>query len=145
MDKKITDFLSEERICALTTILPDGSPHAAALHFSHTNTPLTLFFSTENTSKKCKGLLKGEMGKASAVIGFSEQQWITLQLDGTVRAMTNKEELETSQGIHYAKHPNSAQYKDAPETLFLAFTPTWWRYTDYNTNPITIISSEKIS
>ena len=142
MDNKILAFLTQHRVCSLTTLLPDRSPHAAALHYSHISDPLTLYFSTENTSRKCLGLLKGEMVKGSVVVGFSEEEWITLQMDGEVRAISGQGELEKVHLVHYAKHPKSEKYKDEPETIFLAFMPTWWRYTDYNTDPMTILSLE---
>lgn len=141
MNETILDFLTKNRVSSLTTLLPDGTPHGAALHYSHIAEPLTLYFSTKNTSRKCEGLLNGETSKASVVIGFSEDEWITLQLDGEVKAL-EKDQLENIHKVHYAKHPNSEQFKDAPETVFLAFTPTWWRYTDHNTKPETIISSD---
>ena len=61
-------------------------------------------------------------------------------MDGQVRVL-RKDELPNVHEIHYAKHPNSAKYKDDPATIFLAFIPQWWRYTDFNTEPPTIISS----
>ncbi len=142
MDAKILEFLKSHRVCSLTTLLPDGSPHASALHFSHKGEPLELYFSTENTSRKCQGLLKGEVVKGSVVVGLSEEEWITFQIDGEVQAVLDAEELKKVQEIHYAKHPNSAQYKDDPATIFLKFTPKWWRYSDYNTKPMSVLSSE---
>lgn len=143
MDNKLIKFLVNHRVCSLTTLLPDSTPHAAALHFSHSDNPLTLYFSTENTSRKTRGLLNGETVKGAVVVGFSEDEWTTFQMDGDVKAITDKTELEKIHKIHYAKHPNSEKYKDDPATIFLAFTPTWWRYSDYNTDPMTILSSEK--
>lgn len=143
MDQPALDLLSKHRVCSLTTLLIDGSPHAAALHFSHAEDPLELYFSTENNSKKCENLLEGKTVLGSVVLGFSEDEWLTLQMDGVVRAVTEPEELSQIQTIHYKKHPNSEQYKDDPATLFLKFSPRWWRYTDYNTKPPTILSSEK--
>lgn len=141
MDSKILDFLRMQRICSLTTLLVDGAPHAAAMHYSHSSDPLTLYFSTENTGKKCEALLDGSTTKASVVIGFSEKEWITLQMDGEVKTILDKEDLAKAQEIHYTKHPKSEKYKNEPETIFLSFTPAWWRYTDYNTIPETILSS----
>lgn len=143
MDKKIVDFLTKHRVGSLTVLLPDGQPHAAALHYSHKEAPLSVYFSTENTSRKAQGLLKGEATKAAVVIGFSEEEWITLQMDGEVEAILDNNELVGAQALHYAKHPSSAKYKDDPATIFLKFTPRWWRYTDYNTDPATILSSDK--
>ncbi|MEK7113009.1 MAG: pyridoxamine 5'-phosphate oxidase family protein [Patescibacteria group bacterium] len=143
MEKRILDFLIKHRVCSLTTTLPDGSPHAAALHYSHKNEPMELYFGTENTSVKCQALLDGNPVKGSVVVGFSEEEWITLQMDGEVRAIVNKDELKAVHKIHYQKHPNSEKYKDAPATIFLKFIPRWWRYTDFNSKPETILSSEK--
>lgn len=142
MESTALKFLTSHRVCSLTTLLPDGTPHAAALHYSHKVNPAILYFSTEKSSRKCQGLLNGETVKGSVVVGFSEEEWITLQMDGEVTAVLDEAELKKVHELHYAKHPNSEKYKDDPETIFLAFTPTWWRYTDYNTDPLTIISSE---
>lgn len=142
MDSQVIEFLAKNRVSVLTTLLLDGSPHSATLHYSHIDEPLKFFFSTEKTSRKCKGLLDGKKVKASMVVGFSEEEWITLQMDGVVKAIIDLNELRKIHKIHYAKHPNSEKYKDDSATIFLKFAPKWWRYTDYNTNPITIISSE---
>lgn len=143
MNKKVSDFLTKHRVCSWTTMLPDGTPHAAAVHFSHKDKPLELYTSTRDVSKKSGGLLKGEIVPGSVVIGFSEEEWITLQMDGEVVAITDKAELAKIHKIHYSKHPNSEKYKDDPDTLFLKFTPKWWRYTDFNAKPPKILSSEK--
>ncbi|MBP7927604.1 pyridoxamine 5'-phosphate oxidase family protein [Patescibacteria group bacterium] len=142
MNSQINDFINTHRVCALTTLLTDGSPHAAALHYSYSKDPFEFYFSTENTSRKCQNLLNGQTTKAAIVIGLSEEEWITLQMDGGVTAVANPQELENIHKIHYEKFPGSAKYKDDPATIFLKFTPTWWRYTNFNTKPETIISSE---
>lgn len=141
MNDRITHFLTKHHICSLTTILPDGMPHAAAIHYSYSNEPFTLYFSTDRTSRKCQALLNGKRGKAAVVIGLSTEEWVTLQIEGNIRIAT-VDELPNIQKIHYTKHPHSAKYKDDPGTVFLIFSPTWWRFTDFNTKPPTIISSK---
>jgi len=74
------------------------------------------------------------------VIGLSEEEWLTLQMHGDVKIISDNKELEKVYKIHYAKHPEAEQYK-GPKTVFLEFTPTWWRFTDFNTNPETIIEN----
>ena len=111
------------------------------MHYSHSDKPFELYFSTENTGRKCEALLDGNPTSASVVIGFSEDEWIIVQMDGEVKAVLDPSELKTMQAIHYLKHPDSAKYKDDPSTIFLKFTPKWWRYTDYNYEPATILSS----
>lgn len=131
MEKKILDFLEKQRVCSLTTLLKDSSPHAAALHYSHKDGPLEIYISTENNSRKCEALLDGKSGKAAFVIGFSEAEFVTLQIDGDVRLVMDKKELVKIHKIHYKKHPDSEKWKNDPATVFLVFTPTWWRYTEY--------------
>ena len=40
MDKKILDFIKKSRVSVLATVLVDGSPHVAAMHYSHGDNPL---------------------------------------------------------------------------------------------------------
>lgn len=108
------------------------------MHFSHNENPLQLYFSTESTGKKVQGLLKGEVGKGSVVLGFSEEEFVTLQMDGEVAAILDSLELKKAKDIHYSKIPTAKKYENEPETLFVKFIPKWWRYTDYKTNPLTI-------
>lgn len=142
MDPQRVSFLEKNRIAVFTALRKDGSPHSAALHYSYINEPFEFYFSTDKGSRKCEALLDGKSVKASVIIGFSEEEWLTLQMDGDVIAIIDQDELARVQTIHYAKHPNSAKYKDDPGTIFLKFIPTWYRYTDFNTNPMTIVSSE---
>ena len=142
MDAKIIKFIEENRIGVLSILRKDGSPHSATLHYAVSTKPLRFYFSTENTSRKCEGLLTGEVVKGSMVIGFREKEWLTLQMDGEVKGLLKPEDILEAQKIFYAKHPSSEKYKDDPATIFLEFTPSWWRFTDYNTKPTTIISSE---
>lgn len=134
------DFLTKHRVCALATLLKDGSPHVSALHYSSNDKPLEVYIMTEKGSKKCEALLNAKPGKASFVTGFSEEEWITLQMDGEVKAVTNKKELQKIHKIHFAKHPEPEKYKDDPETLFLIFRPKWWRYTEYKPKFLVISS-----
>lgn len=142
MHPTVDAFLTRERACALATLLADGSPHAAAVHFSHRADPLTLFVQTERSSRKCEALRDGQTGRASVVVGFSETEWLTVQLNGAIRMITDAEELRAVHTLHYAKHPEAEQYRDDPDTAFLAFTPDWWRYTDFKTSPPQYIASD---
>src|SRR3989344_1314087 len=139
MDKNILDLLTKERVCSLT-ILVDSNPHASAMHFSHKDDPLILYFSTESTSRKCKSVLEEGNAKASVVVGFSEEDWLTMQMNGEVSLVDN-ETLKEVKKIHYLKHPKSQKYENDPETIFLQFKPSWWRYSDLKTDPPLYISS----
>lgn len=124
MDQRALDLLTKERVCVLSVCLPDGGCHGAVMHFSIQENPLVIYIQTESTSIKCKKLPT----KATVVVGFSEEAMQTLQMDGEIKQITDLEEIYK---IHYAKNPTAEQYKNDPTTIFLAFTPTWWRYSDY--------------
>lgn len=140
MDQKVLDFLDKEKVCVLSVCLPDGSCHAASMHFSYQDEPLNIFIGTEKTTKKVQGLLNGGSARASVVIGFDEATMMTVQMDGDVR-MATAEEMANVHKVHYTKHPGSEKYKDLPDTCFLIFTPTWWRYTEFKSSPPTILTS----
>ena len=142
MNTEVLEFLRNNRVSVATTLLKNGLPHSAALHYSHKDDPLTLYFSTESTSRKCEGMLDGISVKASVVVGFDEKEWLTLQLEGEMRIVP-KDELVTAQEIHYKKHPSSEKWKNDPTTVILEFTPKWWRFTDLNVYPYRISSSEE--
>ncbi len=141
MDSKIKDFLEKQRVGVLSVVLSDGASHSATVHYSHQTNPIKIFIQTTNTTLKAQPFLKGEVGKGSFVTGFSEEEWLTLQMHGTVKKISDEKELEDVYKIHYAKHPDAEQYK-GPKTVFLEFIPTWSRYTDFNTEPETIIENK---
>ncbi len=53
MNKKVIDYLDKERVSALTTLLVDGTPHSATLHYSFAVDPFIFYFSVDKTSRKC--------------------------------------------------------------------------------------------
>ncbi|OGK32398.1 hypothetical protein A3F57_04840 [Candidatus Roizmanbacteria bacterium RIFCSPHIGHO2_12_FULL_36_11] len=144
MDKKILDFIKKSRVSVLATVLVNGSPHVAAMHYSHGDNPLEIYFSVDKTSLKCQLLLKKKKCQASVVIGFSEQDWLTLQMDGLISIVGDREELKTIKTIHYKKNPNSQEFENDPNTIFLIFKPKWIRYTDFNFEPPRIILLENL-
>ena len=128
-------------LCVLAVALPDGSPHGAVVHFSSERDPLRFFIMTYPTVKIEAIRASGGASKAAIVIGCSEKEFVTLQMRGDVRIVSERNELEHIHKIHYAKHPESEKYKNV-DTIFLELIPTWWRYTDLKTHSGAIVSSE---
>lgn len=145
MNPRVLKFIKQNRVGVLSILRKDGSPHAAVLHYAcdYEVSPCKFYFSTENTSRKVEALLTGKTIKAAMVIGFSEEEWITLQINGNIKGMLTPKDKAKAQGIFYAKHPGSRRYKDNPATILLEFTPTWWRYSDLNKKPLETISSDE--
>lgn len=132
-------YLAGQRVCALSVLIKDGSPHIAAMHFSHSMEPFEIYIQTENTSKKCEILSESKATKASITIGFSEKDFRTLQMDGTIK-LVMKKGLPRIHKIHYKKNPSAKKWKDDPATVFLVFKPAWWRYTEYEPKFFTLSS-----
>lgn len=138
MNPLALNLLHKERVCVLSVTLPDGSPHVAVVHYSQQIDPVKIFIQTSPTTKTDAIQKKGGSAKAAVVVGLSEEEFVTLQMRGDIRIVSNAQELEAIYKVHYAKQPQAEKYK-GPDTIFLAFTPTWWRYTDFNTEPETVI------
>ncbi|MFY9457610.1 MAG: pyridoxamine 5'-phosphate oxidase family protein, partial [Candidatus Spechtbacterales bacterium] len=85
MQKSIFQFVQKHRVSVLAIEMPNGVPHAAALHYSEQQDPLKLFFSTTRSSEKLKAFDGKRTVKGSVVIGFSEEEWLTMQMDGEAR------------------------------------------------------------
>lgn len=142
MNPQVRNFITKERVGVVSVVLADGTPHAAAVHYSHQENPLAFFIQTVNDTVKVQNLSHGKIGNAAMVIGFSEQDWLTLQMRGDIQIISDKNQLEEIYKIHYQEHPDAEKYKNQ-KTVFLKFTPTWWRYTDFNTDPETIIENRE--
>jgi general stress protein 26 len=140
MNPIVLDLISTDKVGVISVALEDGTIHSATVHYSHNENPLKIYIQTSNTTLKVKPFLNGQIGKGAFVIGFSEDEWLTLQMHGEIRAISDQDQLEEIYKIHYKKHPDAEQYK-GPNTVFLEFSPIWWRYTDFNTDPETIINS----
>lgn len=142
MDKKVTDFIDAHRISVLTTLLPNNTPHSSTLHFAASTDPMYFIFLTEKSSRKCGHFEEGQKSSASLVIGFSEEEWVTLQMEGEIE-IVGKDNLEEAWRIYSHKYRGSEKYKTNKENVLLKFTPNWWRYTKVRPKPPEIISSKE--
>lgn len=142
--QQVIDFLGKERIGVLTTMIHDERPHSAVLHFSFSPDRNVFYFSTDKTSRKATFLGYTHTSNAALVVGFSETEWQTLQLEGVVQIVADEEELAEAKKIHYAMHPNSQKFESDPDTIFLVFKPDWFRYTDFMKKPVEIVLEDEI-
>ena len=142
MKKEVLDYLKSQRVGVLAVEMLDGSPHAATMHFAHTEDPLLFYFETSHEYRKTEPLFVRETTRASLVIGSSEEEMKTLQLDGTVQLLKS-DESELFDSVYFKKFPDKREkYKDQKLSLF-KFVPTWWRFTDWTTpQGKTILTSE---
>ncbi len=140
MDQKVLEILEKERSSALSISLSDGSPHTACMAFAHRQNPLEILFLTDKKSKKMEALLKGIPAKASFVIGFSESDMVELQIDGEIKMEEDRGKIEEIRKIYFEKYPDHKRFENEG-SVYLVFTPIWWRYSDFKPVPNLIITS----
>lgn len=137
MIPEVFQYLKTQRTGVLAVKMPDGAPHAATVHFAHSDEPFMFYFETKRDSRKAESLLTQTSVVASLVIGTSESEMKTLQLDGTIELVSPTEKTKFDR-VYLAKFPEKEEkiQAETPETgayICLKFTPTWWRFTDWTT------------
>lgn len=130
MNKEILEYIKSQRVGVLSVEMLDGSPHGATVHFAHTENPLQFFFETGIECRKSESLLKNGSTRASFVIGSDESNMKTFQADGIAR-IPNKNEEDFFTDTYLGKFPSKEPKVKDPEAIFIIFTPTWWRFTDW--------------
>lgn len=141
LEKQVQVFVTRNNVSVLTTLLQNGQPHSAALHFANSWEPFCFIFLTEKASRKCQNLKPGIPSSASLVIGFNELEMQTLQFEGTVEIVIGEELVEAWE-TYRQKYPLAKATIDQSLYVLLKFKPNWWRYTDLKTKPWKIITSE---
>lgn len=130
MVQEALDYLKTQRVGILAVEMLDGSPHAATVHYVHTEDPLVFYFETCRDYRKAQPILAKESVRASFVIGNDEANPKTLQLDGVIELLKPKEK-EIFDTIYLGKFPEKIEKSKNPDYIFFKFTPTWWRFTDW--------------
>jgi len=63
MDKRVLEFLGKNRVSVLTTLLKDGTPHGATLHYSHKENPLELYPGLYRQDRKEQRISREDSGQ----------------------------------------------------------------------------------
>jgi general stress protein 26 len=131
--KALVNFIKNNRICVFATMIGNVSPHAAVIHYSMTANPVKLYFSTDDRSTKVQNLMSDP--NSAVALGWSEVDWITVQMRGASRVLTDVAEIAQIKQAHYAVHPNSQRFENDPHNVFIVFEPSWIRYSDLGVVP----------
>lgn len=132
LDSRALGYLATQRVGVLAVEMNDGSPHAATVHFAHASEPFSLYFETYREYRKAEPILSKESVRASFVIGTSESDMKTLQMDGLVELITPEEKSHYDE-VYLGKFPEKDDKSKDDKFVNFKFTPTWWRYTDWKT------------
>lgn len=131
MKQEVLDYLKTQQVGVLAVEMLDGSPHAATVHFAHTEEPLVFYFETNREYRKAEPLFGREKTRAFFVVGFGEGEMKTLQMDGVVQLL-QLDEKAIIDSVYFSKFPKKKEKADGnPKVVFFKFTPNWWRFTDW--------------
>lgn len=133
-DDKVNAFLKTQRLSAVATMMPDGvMPHTKVMHFSILEHPLRLLFCTDNRSIFMQNLACNP--NMSVAVGWSEEQWITVQMRGEGAAIDDSALLAQVKQTYYAYCPAAQKFDNDPHMVFVIFTPSWVRFSDAANDP----------
>jgi hypothetical protein len=132
MNQEILTYLPTQRVGVLAVEMLDGSPHAATVHFAHTEEPFILYFETYRPYRKAEPLYGRPITRASFVVSSDEKNMKTLQLDGTIKLL-QPNELPIFATVYLGKFPEKQKKVEDEKFVRFKFTPTWWRFTDWTT------------
>lgn len=128
MNEEILDFIKDNRVCVVAVEMPDGSPHAATVHFANNN-QLVFVIQTNPDYRKAEPLLTGNKVRVSVVVGTTEEPTgkdKTFQLNGEAQIIESDSELVET---YLAKFPEKRG--KWLNDIFFKVSPVWWRYTDW--------------
>ncbi len=131
MRKEVLDFIHTQRIAVLAVEMLDGAPHAATVHFASNKDASVFYFETYRPYRKAEALFGRAKSRASLVVGFSEADMRTLQIDGEIRLLETELEKKQFEEFFLEKFPNMKVKMPRPDFIPFLLVPTWWRYTDW--------------
>ena len=129
----VLEYLVNQRLGVLAVEMPDGSPHAATVHFAHAAEPLRFYYETYREYRKAEPILANAETRASFVVGVDEKDMKTLQLDGIIKLIMTERQGDFD-AVYFAKFPDKRKKVIEKDMIFFEFIPTWWRFTDWETS-----------
>ncbi len=125
---EIVSYIQGNRVCVLAVQMPDGTPHAATVHFAYDAERNLFVFETYREYRKMEAFAKDGTARASLVIGSNEGDMRTLQIDGTAHMLSDTDEAVA---LYMKTFPEKQGKYDEHKLVFFACAPTWWRFTDW--------------
>ncbi len=125
MKNEMIEFLQNERFGSLATLLLNGDPHVATVHFACMPETLEVIVQTSPDSRKYERIAKLGDSKASFTAGFDEFGKIVAQFDGVASTAVTQEQKD----FYLKKFPEKlSKFKT---DVCIVITPTRWSYTDW--------------
>jgi len=130
---ELLTFLHKHRLGVVATVAPNGEPESAVVGIAISD-ELEVIFDTIDTTRKSQNLRK--FPRIAVVIGWDAE--ITVQLEG-VADEPKGAELDRVKEIYFGVYPDGRDRQNWPGMTYFRVRPVWARYSDFNTNPRTIV------
>ncbi len=142
MDSFIANFLKSQKVCVLSVMLPDGHIRGAAMHYAFDSDTQKIYMMTRSGSTKMQGLKKpGDSVEASVVVGFSEEEWTTMQIQGVVKK-TEGADMVRAVEVYSKVFGEAGSGDEKKDAAVLEFDIRWWRYSKFKPEPPVILESK---
>lgn len=120
-------FIRTEKTCVFAVEMPDQAPHAATVHFVHADEPFQLVILTERGYRKFESFKEKAEVRTAVVIGTNDGAMHTVQMNGIAKVTEDQDLIRR----YYEKFTDKDIKNLNENDVFLVFTPTWWRHTDW--------------
>ena len=123
-------FIDARKLAVISTTSPGGNPQSALVGVA-VSPQLHIVFDTVKSSRKYANLKADP--RISLVTGWDAE--ITLQYEGTA-VEPEGETLQYAQSLYFNTWPDGVERKQWPGITWFLITPTWVRYSDFNSGQI---------
>jgi len=130
-------YLRAQPLAVESSVSSSGAPQAAIVGVAVTDR-FELVFDTVATSRKHQNLARDP--RIALVIGWDQER--TVQLQG-VADQPRGHDLSRVQSAYFARFPDGPSRLSWPGIAYWRVRPEWIRYSDFNTNPPTILEWDR--
>lgn len=126
---KILAFIRQQKLAVIATASQTARPESALIAYTEDD-DLCLYFQTGIDTRKAANLKINP--RVALTIGFSLENLVTVQYEGTATRLMEPADLEACKKRFVVKDsPTTAVYFNRPEVIFFKISPTWISYSDY--------------
>ena len=132
----LLEFMRRYRLAVQASVSAANAPQAAVIGYAVTDL-FEIIFDTIDSSRKGQNLRRNNR-IALVIGGLVDGEERTVQYEG-IADEPSGEELERLKRVYYSAYPDGPSRLSWPGLTYIRVRPTWIRYSDFNTNPPTIV------
>ena len=133
--QKLATFLRSNLLAVVSSTSASGQPRAAVVGVV-VGERCELFFDTLKSSRKCGDLRRDP--RVAAVVGWDLTEGCTAQLEGDADEPSGAQ-LEAWKQLYFGRFPDGLERQAWPDITYFRIRTTWARFSDFRTQPPTIV------